>query len=306
MSLTCSSPMTLFNQTLQDFVTFDCRKCMNCLQKKQIEIVFRLEETLKHTKSSKNFRPCFATFTYGPEYLPIAESGYPTLKRSDFTKMLRRYDMLCRRKYGVGMYPKLKFLASGEYGTLGARPHYHMICVNADHDLLLKAWSIYGKPLGVVEIQTTFKTNAIGYTAKYISKHENNQLTYKHVEPEFVSWSRGLGKEFLTPQMMAYFHADPENRNTITLKGGVKMHLPIYYKNKIGFSEDEKWLQQRKGKEYREKADMEALKNFEHVSDDVREQTRALHMSKLEHNQNKIRKQQQAIQMKLHQKFKNL
>jgi hypothetical protein len=278
---------------------------MHCLQKKQLEITFRFEATLKASCPCKNFYPFFATLTFDQEHLPISSAGYPTIQRKKFTQFLRRYDMLCRLKYGKGMYPKLKFLASGEYGSIGQRPHYHVIPVLADPILFEKAWSIRGKPLGYVDIQTEFKTNAIGYTAKYIAKHENNQHNYKCVEPEFVTWSRGLGKEYLTSAMLNYFHADPANRNTLPLLDGAKMALPKFYADKIQFTEWDKYLQQKKAKEYREKSDKESLANYSHIPDE-RDRIYALHLDKLELNKRKIQKQKAALKMKQHQKLKTL
>jgi hypothetical protein len=269
--------------------------------------VFRVEQTIKHAPYIKGFDHCFATFTYNEQNLPLSEhSKYPTLLKKHLINHVKRYNMLCQRKYGKGMFPPLKFIRAGEYGTLTNRPHYHMIAINADIKLLEKSWSIRGKPLGNVQIETTFKSNAIGYTTKYISKLENDQHNYKHVEPEFVSWSRGLGKEFLTPQMLAWFHADPTNRNTIPLLDGAKMHLPRYYANKIEFTEWDKFQQSKKSKEYREEKNKELLQNYAHVSDDPREQMRAIHLNNIEANKLKIKKQKSDQLLKMRKKVNNL
>lgn len=51
--------------------------------------------------------------------------------------------------------------------------------------------------------------------------------------------SKGLGKNYLTPQMIAYHKADPVERVCCTTYDGKKLSMPRYYKERI-FNNDER------------------------------------------------------------------
>jgi len=57
--------------------------------------------------------------------------------------------------------------------------------------------------------------------------------------PEFQLMSKGLGKNYLTENMVTWHKADLLNRMYLPLKDGKKAALPRYYKDKI-YSESEK------------------------------------------------------------------
>lgn len=71
---------------------------------------------------------------------------------------------------------------------------------------------------------------SVGYTMKYISKtwrpmHKNDDRT-----PQFSTSSNGLGKSYLTPEMIAWHKADMLNRQYCVLQDGKKISMPRYYK----------------------------------------------------------------------------
>ena len=128
----------------------------------------------------------------------------------------------------------IKYFAVGEYGTRRQRPHYHVILFNANIKLIAKAWQQPdGKPIGSIYYGDV-NGASIGYTLKYISnkpfkkKHKNDDR-----QKNFQLQSTGLGKNYLTPQMVQWHLSDLENRSYCQLADGRKVNLPRYYRDKI-------------------------------------------------------------------------
>lgn len=110
----CLYPITLYTR-LKDgtrkLVTVSCGKCLQCMQRSSIEWAFRI--MLEAKQYSDN---CFITLTFNEEHLPSP----PSISRSDvqtFMKSLRDKVKPVR----------VRFFASGEYGSHFGRPHYHII-----------------------------------------------------------------------------------------------------------------------------------------------------------------------------------
>ena len=60
-------------------------------------------------------------------------------------------------------------------------------------------------------------------------------------EPTFTFMSKGLGKNYLTPQMRAWHEADLLNRMYCNIPGGKKCSMPRYYKDRI-YTESDRQL----------------------------------------------------------------
>lgn len=73
--------------------------------------------------------------------------------------------------------------------------------------------------------------------------------------PEFALMSKGLGSNYLTPQMIRYHQADPVERVHCTLPGGEKLSMPRYYKDKIFTSEQRGQIKAHWSAEMQKKAD---------------------------------------------------
>lgn len=149
-----------------------------------------------------------------------------TLRKSDYQNYMKRLRNLCP---GI----TLKYYAVGEYGTQNQRPHYHAIIFGVpDPQLFADAWMLNGQSLGGVFIGKV-SSDSIAYTMKYIDKPTFKK---KHGrddrEPEFPLMSQGLGKNYLTPEIIAYHQAD-KSRLYCMREGGHKIAMPRYYKQKI-------------------------------------------------------------------------
>lgn len=144
---------------------------------------------------------------------------------------------------------RLKYYACGEYGTDNRRPHYHAIIFNVHNaELYNEAW---GK--GIVHVGNV-SGDSIAYTMKYIDKPPSESFFVirgghkvylpkerDDREKEFSLMSKGMGANYLSPEIVNYHRADL-TRLYATKPGGHKIALPRYYRNKI-YTEQEQKLQ---------------------------------------------------------------
>lgn len=205
-----------FNLSAGKGLTVPCGKCVVCKKKRAAQWAFRLSiEDRQHVQSH------FITLTYNDTNLPRDDCGYPTLVKADLQKYFKRL----RKSVGKGV----KYFACGEYGTNTMRPHYHAIVYGASDDDIIDAWYLDGKAIGHVHIGSTSKASA-HYVANYLCKALTEDLQPTQ-EKEFQVMSVGLGKAYLTPDMIKW-HQD-NSANYVAAIGKVKQSLPRYYKDKI-------------------------------------------------------------------------
>ena len=162
----------------------------------------------------------FITLTYDDENIKLTKNKFMTLNKQDIQLFMKRL-----RKHNK---QKLVYYAAGEYGSKTQRPHYHIIIFNAEAETIQKAWTIGNIHFGQVT------EASVGYSLKYITK---GVTVPKHArddrEPEFQLMSKGIGKNYLTPQMEKWHKKDLTNRFYINLKDGKKIAMPRYYKDKL-------------------------------------------------------------------------
>lgn len=104
------------------FVEVPCGKCLEC--RIQYARVWADRCVLEAKKYKYNY---FVTLTYDDHFLPDRNSLDP----KDLQLFIKRL-----RKHYSKKYPgiKIRFLASGEYGDISWRPHYHIILFNCPID----------------------------------------------------------------------------------------------------------------------------------------------------------------------------
>lgn len=204
----CASPLYI------DRNQIPCNKCYGCRWNKQAAWIYRIKK-----EAEQHCSAFFVTLTY--EVQPV-KNGIPTLVKSDFQKFMKRL-----RKINQG---QIKYFACGEYGGKTHRPHYHAILMGVDNrEKIDKSWSLGMIHIGEVE------EASISYTTKYMLKSAE---TIEGREPNFQLMSKGMGKNYLTENMIKWHKASPTNRVYIALRDGVKIPLPRYYREKI-YSEAE-------------------------------------------------------------------
>lgn len=164
----------------------------------------------------------FLTLTYDTLKVPITNKGYMNLSKRDLQLFFKRL----RKRHGKNS--NIRYYACGEYGSKTFRPHYHIILFNANRDFISPAWDLGHIHYGDVNEAST------GYTLKYINKekripiHQNDDR-----QKEFSLMSKGLGKNYISKNMVKWHKNDLENRFYCALKDGKKIAMPRYYKDKI-------------------------------------------------------------------------
>lgn len=219
--MSCITPFVKKDKIAGVSQQFPCGKCPPCKKRRVSGWSWRLRKESERSQTS-----LFVTLTYDTNFVPISDKLFMTLSKDDLQKFFKRL-----RKF----YPRntIKYYAVGEYGGRTNRPHYHLILFNAQHGDVMKAWSLGSKAIGHVHFGQV-NGASIGYTLKYMSKegkipmHRNDDRL-----PEFALMSKGLGANYMTPDMIKWHKADLLNRMYVSIEGGKKIAMPRYYKDKI-------------------------------------------------------------------------
>lgn len=222
----CLTPFTKKSKIGNQTDEFPCGKCPNCVARRTSGWSFRLMQQEK-----VSFNAHFITLTYDTKHVPISDHGFMQLKKRDVQLFFKRL-----RKLDVATSPdgksNIKYYVVGEYGGKTKRPHYHVIIFNVKIEHIPVAWG-----LGDVHYGTVTGAS-IGYTLKYISKpNKIPEFARDDRQPQFALMSKGLGKNYLTPNIMAWHNETKANafltRMYVNLEDGKKASMPRYYKDKI-------------------------------------------------------------------------
>lgn len=202
-----------------------CGKCPECAKAKLSAWLFRFEKQLEISTN-----PLFVTLTYNDKNLPwvtVKGQTYRTLSKRHVQLFFKRLRKKLTAVYAkLGQPPKpFKYYLVGEYGSRYRRPHYHAIIMDMDYpELILDAWQygfVYTPPL---------KDGGIKYVLKYLSKPKTKLP--KGVQKEYSQVSKGIGANYLTNGIRDW-HWNNIDKPYITKKGGIKMSIPKYYKEKL-------------------------------------------------------------------------
>lgn len=211
-----------------------CGKCPSCYKTRALQWGFRLMQEEKQCTSSY-----FVTLTYDNNNVPISKRGFLTLNFRDvqlFVKRLRKLESNQTSGKGNGNKSNIKYYAVGEYGTSKKRPHYHLIIYNASIKLIEQAWCIEGKKIGEIYYGKVQEASVM-YTLKYMSKvGQIPQFKNDDRTKEKALMSKGMGLNYLTPQMIIWHRSDLLNRmycSVRTTMGTFKIAMPRIYKSRI-------------------------------------------------------------------------
>lgn len=220
-----------------------CRKCVGCRLSKSREWANRaVLEQLYHEES------WFLTLTYDDEHLPPAFpvdpatgeilSIHATLVKRDLQNFMKRL------RFNSGQ--KIRYFASGEYGSETYRPHYHLLLFGLHlDDLEIINHSFDGTPYFVSDFISKcwpFGIHILGrvtwQSAAYVARYTMKKATHGYdpryyevagIEPEFqlVSRKPGLGRFYYDdhPELFDY-----SSFSVSTPSGGLKMYPPAYFK----------------------------------------------------------------------------
>lgn len=221
-------------------ISVPCNTCAGCIKAQAQAWAFRChQESIQHLHNS------FTTLTYDESKRPW------TLNPAHLSGFLKRLRDTLNRK---GL-PKIKFFASGEYGTYTHRPHYHAILfgldgrknplLGTDGPRLVEATWQHG------HTRTAPATPArIAYCAAYTAKKSDDRfLSTEWADPEtgevwqppFIQMSRG-GR---TGQGIGgHARQFTESWRLFAVQDGTKLPVPRYYHNAWRQTATEEDLQQ--------------------------------------------------------------
>lgn len=217
--------MTPFSQKQENGsqMPVPCGECPQCRKRHINSWSFRLYQQLKASREAH-----FLTLTYDDKHIPFSPGLLPSLDKTHMQLFIKRL-----RK----AHPKenrLKYYGVGEYGNQSARPHYHILLFDGDIHKIDPAWQMgnihYGQVSGA----------SIAYTLKYVTKTKLQRLgawIYGDADddrqPPKSLMSKGIGKNYLTKDMVNWHKKDVLNRAYCNIEGGKKISMPRYYKDKI-------------------------------------------------------------------------
>lgn len=231
----CLTPIAIKNnrpKSIDDYAyhSLPCGKCLACKNRRAKSWVIRLQEESKiHEKA------IFLTLTYDDAHLKYSFNGYPTLHKEHFQLFMKKLRKTSSKK--------LRYYACGEYGSSTLRPHYHAIIFGTSGDLISQIWQHGHDYIGNVS------DRSIAYVAGYMCKIHTVPLTdYDDREKEFSLMSKGIGKNYLTPEMIKW-HRENDASYYLDYNGKTKL-LPRYYRDRIFETTQRLYLNQQVIKEY--------------------------------------------------------
>jgi hypothetical protein len=225
----CVSPLRIKSTRIANdegvvgcFYDVPCGKCVECLTNRRVQWSLRLQLEQKNSYNSK-----FVTLTYDEDHVKTS------LDKFDCQLFLKR---LRHNITSSGTYlsknlkvPEnaLKYYLAGEYGSQTKRPHYHAIMFNlpfSKNDLIekveLRKLLLHSWGNGEVDIGNVTPAS-IHYVSGYIMED---------VKDKFCLMSKGLGKGYLTDEMVNYHK---EKLETQIRNNGEKFKMPRYFSQKI-------------------------------------------------------------------------
>jgi hypothetical protein len=221
-------------------VPVGCGKCMECRKQKSREWQVRLHEEIKHDKKGK-----FVTLTFSNE--SIAEltkdikglNGY-NLDNEIAKKAVRRFLERWRKKYKKSV----KHWLVTELGGNGTENiHLHgIIWTNESDEEINRIWKYGYTWIGNNKNGGYVNEKTINYIVKYVNKVDEKHKEYNSK----ILTSAGIGKDYMNRlDSTKNKYKGKDTKETYTTKQGMKIALPIYYRNKL-YNDDEKeklWLQ---------------------------------------------------------------
>ena len=199
-------PMSVKTENKEFKIYVPCGRCYSCQSAKRGAFALRCRSQLELYKNYGS--SYFITLTYDDDHLFSYKSRsvvrsylrdqYQLLEKdrsySIFLLEKKKFSLFMRklRRHLKNYYqiPDFKFIASGEYGTLHNRPHYHFLFFSPRyirddflHDVILKLWSC-----GTVEVQTMCDAN-INYVGKHSVKSDLGCQYQQMMSPAFMLYS---------------------------------------------------------------------------------------------------------------------
>ncbi len=228
-------------------VPIGCGYCYECLKKKANEWRVRLAEELKTSENGK-----FITLTFSSEAFEYLKNqvkprkGY-MLDNEIATYAVRRFLERWRRKYKKSV----KHWLITELGGNGTENiHLHGIIFTENVDEIERIWNNGTIPYGFVwkgkkkgrRVINYVSERTVNYMVKYVMKLDEKHPNYK---PKILC-SKGIGVGYVNSiGFRKNGYKEGDTKEVYTTSNGLKIALPIYYRNKR-YSEEEReklWIE---------------------------------------------------------------
>lgn len=216
------------------WVPIGCGECIECRKLKVKEWLARLTEELKNPQKS-----LFVTLTFKDEILNkfINEYEKPNLIAAKAIELFRK-------RWHAEKKASIKYWLITELGDERTeRLHLHGIIWGEKTEDIEKIWGY-----GHIYAGTYVNEKTIRYIVKYVTKQDE-----KH--PEFkgkIFCSKGIGKGFINEfNKKKYKYTEGNTKEFLKTPSGLKVGLPIYYRNKL-WNDDERedlWMERLNKKE---------------------------------------------------------
>jgi hypothetical protein len=220
-------------------VPVGCQKCIECKKQKARNWQVRLQEEIRHDNTGK-----FVTLTFSNKSIKeLAKEingvqGY-NLDNEIATLATRRFLERWRKKYKKSV----KHWLVTELGGNGTENiHLHgVIWTKETAQTINKIWKYGFTWIGDKNNGGYVNEQTINYIVKYVNKTDDKHKEYNSK----ILTSAGIGKNYtIRPDAEKNKYNGKETKETYTTKQGIKLPLPIYYRNQI-YNEEEKeklWL----------------------------------------------------------------
>ncbi len=208
------------------YVPIGCGRCIECRKQKAQEWKVRLNEELR-----ENPHAHFVTFTFDEMKLnELCKELHTEDTDIVSTIAIRRFTERWRKKYKKA--PR-HFLIN-ELGHSGTeRLHFHGLiwCENVPRETLENIWQY-----GMIWVGEYVNEKTINYIVKYVTKLDSDHKEFI----QHIFASKGLGKAYLNrPNAIMNKYKGEKTREYYTLPNGMRVNLPIYYRNHI-YTEEER------------------------------------------------------------------
>lgn len=217
------------------YVPVGCGKCMECKKQKARSWSVRLQEEIKTNKNGK-----FVTLTFSDEAIKKYSKKINTLEGYEreneiATIAIRRFLENWRYKHKKSV----KHWLVTELGHEGTENiHLHGIIWTDNTEEIERTW----KKNGYVWIGEYVNEKTINYIVKYVNKPDEK---HKEFNSKILT-SSGIGKNYInTTNAKLNKYKEKNTKETYITRNGIKLNLPIYYRNKI-YTEEEReklWIE---------------------------------------------------------------
>lgn len=294
--------MDCWHPFIVDGMAVRCGHCLPCLQHRQAEWIFRLQQEMKDGPVY------FVTLTYNDQNLPVnvpdlSKDPVPTVRKSDLQQFHAKLRACFQRgcyyddtlvRVGFASSPvrlslpsdvRFTYYCTSEYGPNGNRPHYHGVYFhlpedeNLVFDLFNHTWN-----KGFITCEIGNSAACAAYTTKYLINTSFQPLP-EGADPVFSLMSKGLGKGYLESDKICEFHRSAPAEHSFCTVEGHRTVMPRYYREKlydddVGKPELQAYAQRKADRIARERSRETREERNERVSREIQQEKETIEQAK--------------------------